>query len=385
MKKKLISLLLSTALAATLLAGCGSGAADTAAPAADSGAQEAAPAANDSAAADTAAPAADDSAAADTAAPAANAGGTTYALVTKSAGNPFMERMASGFQEAIEAQGGTVVIQNPEAATPDAQISVIQSLISQGVSSIAVDGNDANALTAVLTEASNAGIKILTLDSDVAPDTRTVYCNQAGVSQIGETLMEAVYDLTGGEGDWAILSATSQATNQNAWIDAMKKLMESDSKYAKLNLVEVAYGDDEPQKSTDQTQALLQNYPDLKVICAPTTVGIAAAAKVLQDQKSSVKLTGLGLPSEMAEYIGDDDAHSCPYMYLWNPIDLGRLAGYTSIALVDGTITGAAGDKFTAGELGDYTIEEIDGSTQIILGPPFKFDPSNIDEWKTVY
>lgn len=385
MKKKLISLLLSTALAATLLAGCGSSAADTAAPAADSGAQEAAPAADDSAAADTAAPAADDSAAADTAAPAANAGGTTYALVTKSAGNPFMERMASGFQEAIEAQGGTVVIQNPEAATPDAQISVIQSLISQGVSSIAVDGNDANALTAVLTEASNAGIKILTLDSDVAPDTRTVYCNQAGVSQIGETLMEAVYDLTGGEGDWAILSATSQATNQNAWIDAMKKLMESDSKYAKLNLVEVAYGDDEPQKSTDQTQALLQNYPDLKVICAPTTVGIAAAAKVLQDQKSSVKLTGLGLPSEMAEYIGDDDAHSCPYMYLWNPIDLGRLAGYTSIALVDGTITGAAGDKFTAGELGDYTIEEIDGSTQIILGPPFKFDPSNIDEWKTVY
>ena len=379
-------------MVASVLAGCGS-AAETAAPAAEPAAAEESAPAEDTAAADTAAAdtaaadtadAAADTAAADTAAPAASGGGT-YALVTKSAGNPFMERMASGFQEAVEASGGTVVIQNPEAATPDAQISVVQSLISQGVSSIAVDGNDANALTAVLTEAKDAGIKILTLDSDVAPDTRTVYCNQAGVSQIGQTLMEAVYDLTGGEGDWAILSATSQATNQNAWIDAMKSLMESDSKYAKLNLVEVAYGDDEPQKSTDQTQALLQNYPDLKVICAPTTVGIAAAAKVLQDQKSSVKLTGLGLPSEMAEYIGDDDAHSCPYMYLWNPIDLGRLAGYTSIALVDGSITGAAGDTFTAGELGSYTIEEIDGSTQIILGPPFKFDPSNIDEWKSVY
>ena len=391
MKKKVLSVLLAATMVASVLAGCGS-AAQTAAPAAEPAAEADAAAADtaaaDTAAADTAAAdtadAAADTAAADTAAPAASGGGT-YALVTKSAGNPFMERMASGFQEAVEASGGTVVIQNPEAATPDAQISVVQSLISQGVSSIAVDGNDANALTAVLTEAKDAGIQILTLDSDVAPDTRAVYCNQAGVSQIGQTLMEAVYDLTGGEGDWAILSATSQATNQNAWIDSMKSLMESDSKYAKLNLVEVAYGDDEPQKSTDQTQALLQNYPDLKVICAPTTVGIAAAAKVLQDQKSSVKLTGLGLPSEMAEYIGDDDAHSCPYMYLWNPIDLGRLAGYTSIALVDGTITGAAGDTFTAGELGSYTIEEIDGSTQIILGPPFKFDPSNIDEWKSVY
>ncbi len=391
MKKKVLSVLLAATMVASVLAGCG-GAAETAAPAAEPAAEADAAAADtaaaDTAAADTAAAdtadAAADTAAADTAAPAASGGGT-YALVTKSAGNPFMERMASGFQEAVEASGGTVVIQNPEAATPDAQISVVQSLISQGVSSIAVDGNDANALTAVLTEAKDAGIQILTLDSDVAPDTRAVYCNQAGVSQIGQTLMEAVYDLTGGEGDWAILSATSQATNQNAWIDSMKSLMESDSKYAKLNLVEVAYGDDEPQKSTDQTQALLQNYPDLKVICAPTTVGIAAAAKVLQDQKSSVKLTGLGLPSEMAEYIGDDDAHSCPYMYLWNPIDLGRLAGYTSIALVDGTITGAAGDTFTAGELGSYTVEEIDGSTQIILGPPFKFDPSNIDEWKSVY
>ena len=391
MKKKVLSVLLAATMVASVLAGCG-GAAETAAPAAEPAAEADAAAADtaaaDTAAADTAAAdtadAAADTAAADTAAPAASGGGT-YALVTKSAGNPFMERMASGFQEAVEASGGTVVIQNPEAATPDAQISVVQSLISQGVSSIAVDGNDANALTAVLTEAKDAGIQILTLDSDVAPDTRAVYCNQAGVSQIGQTLMEAVYDLTGGEGDWAILSATSQATNQNAWIDSMKSLMESDSKYAKLNLVEVAYGDDEPQKSTDQTQALLQNYPDLKVICAPTTVGIAAAAKVLQDQKSSVKLTGLGLPSEMAEYIGDDDAHSCPYMYLWNPIDLGRLAGYTSIALVDGSITGAAGDTFTAGELGSYTVEEIDGSTQIILGPPFKFDPSNIDEWKSVY
>ena len=88
------------------------------------------------------------------------------------------------------------------------------------------------------------------------------------------------------------------------------------TKYSKLELVEVAYGDDEPQKSTDQTAALLEKYPDLKVICAPTTVGIAAAAKYLQDNGSACKLTGLGLPSEMLEYTGADDEHSCPYFYL---------------------------------------------------------------------
>lgn len=317
---------------------------------------------------------------------AGSADGKKVAIITKSAGNPYNEKEAEGFQEVVEAEGGEAIVKHPEAATADAQVSVIQSLISQGVDSICIAGNDENALQAALEEAMAEGIKVSCLDSKVNPDSRSTFVNQAGTTEIGQALMDAVYDIAGGEGDWAILSATSQAANQNAWIDAMKSIMESDEKYANLNLVEVAYGDDEPQKSTDQTQALLQKYPDLKVVCAPTTVGIAAAAKVLQDAKSSVKLTGLGLPSEMAEYIGDDDEHSCPYMFLWNPIDVGRLGAYTSIALINEEITGAEGDKFTAGDMGDYeVIAAADGGTEIILGAPFKFDSSNIEEWKSVY
>ncbi len=311
--------------------------------------------------------------------------GKTYAFVPKSAGNPYNEKEADGFKEAVESVGGTAIIQYPETATADAQITVIESLISQGVDSICVAANDENALQAVLEEASEAGIEVCSVDSAVNKDSRAVHCNQAGTDEIGYALIEAVYDIAGGEGDFAILSATSQATNQNSWIESIKNYMETDEKYANLNLVEIAYGDDEAQKSTDQTQALIQNYPALKVICSPTTVGIAAAAKVLQDQGSSIKLTGLGLPSEMAEYIGDDDSHSCPYMYLWNPIDVGRLGGYTSIALVNGDITGAEGDTFTC-DLGDYTVvAAADGGTEIILGPPYEFNSSNIEEWKSVY
>ena len=318
-----------------------------------------------------------------------DASGMVCALVTKSAGNPYNEKEAEGFEEIMKAEKVEYVIQHPESATAEAQIAVIESLISQGVSSIAVAANDANALSAVLQDAASKGIKICTLDSDVDPASRLTFCNQAGVQEVGQALVDAVYDLTGGEGQYAILSATSQATNQNAWIDAMKDISAKDDKYSKIELVEVAYGDDENQKSTDQTQALLAKYPDLKVICAPTTVGIAAAAKVLQDQGSKVKLTGLGLPSEMAEYIGDDDAHSCPYMFLWNPIDLGRLAAYTSIALVKGEITGAIGETFKAGDMENspYTLTAVGDTeySEIILGPPFKFDPSNIEEWKVVY
>lgn len=379
MKKKIISTLITITMAVGLLAGCGSSSSSTSTV--SSGTTTAASAAEATEA---------ESTSSGTAAAGKSVTGTgTYALVPKSAGNPFNEREADGFKKAVEAAGGTAIVNYPDSATADAQITVIQSLISQGVDSIAVAANDSNALSAVLEQAKDAGIAVCTLDSDVAAADRAVFCNQAGVQEIGQALMDAIYDITGGEGEYAILSATSQATNQNAWIDAMKEIASSDDKYSKLTLDEVAYGDDEPQKSTDQTQALLTKYPNLKVICAPTTVGIAAAAKVLQDQGSSVKLTGLGLPSEMKEYIGDDDEHSCPYMFLWNPIDLGSLAGYTSIALANGDITGAEGDSFVAGDLNDGQPYKVtlnsDGASELILGQPFKFDPSNIDEWAEVY
>lgn len=382
MKKKLLSVLLCASMVSAMLTGCSGG--SSAETAATTEANETADSGTDAAdkdAADTDAAEASDTTSADT-----QAAGT-YAIIVKSAGNPYNVKEYEGFKEVIEASGGTCIIKEPEAATAEAQIAMINELVAQQVDSIAIAANDTDALQPALTAAMQAGIAVSSLDSATNASSRAVHVNQAGIEIIGQTLMEAVADITGGEGQFAILSATSQATNQNAWIEAMKAAME-DSKYANLELVEIAYGDDEYQKSVDQTQALLSNYPDLKCICAPTTVGIMAAAKVLQDQgvSETVKLTGLGLPSEMADYIGDDASKSCPYMYLWNPIDIGRLSAYTSIALASGEITGAAGEKFTAGEMGEYEIvQAADGGTEIILGPPFKFDPSNIEEWKTVY
>lgn len=373
MKKKLISVLVCVALTASMLAGCGSKPAET------------------PAATETEAPATDAEApAADAEAPAADTGvaGKTIAILVKSAGNPYNERESAGFQEVIEAAGATCVVKAPEAATAEAQITMVNELVAQNVAAIAIAGNDIDALQPALKAAMDKGIKVCSVDSAVNKDSRMLHVNQAGTDLIGTTLVEAVADIIGAEGgQFAILSATSQAANQNAWIAAMEAELGKDSR--NLELVKIAYGDDEFQKSVDETEALIKNYPDLKVICAPTTVGIMAAAKVIKDKglESTIKLTGLGLPSEMADYIGEDKV--CPYMFLWNPIDIGRLAGYASIALVTGEITGAEGESFVAGDLNGgqpYTIvTTTDGGTEVILGPPFKFDPSNIEEWKTVY
>lgn len=312
----------------------------------------------------------------------------TYAIITKSAGNPYNEREASGFQEVVEAAGYTCIVRHPAEITAEAQINLINELTAQGVQGIAVAANDLDALETAAKSAMDAGIKFICLDSKCNPASRMVFVNQAGVYEVAQALVDAVKDLGGAEGDWAILSATTIATNQNAWIAAMEEILKGEE-YADVaaHQKETVYGDDEYQKSVDETQALLQNYPDLKVICVPTTVGIAAASKVIHDEglEGKVIITGLGLPSEMAEFMTGDNP-ACPYMFLWNPIDVGRCAGYTLMEMVNGSLTGAEGESFTAADGNTYTVTAADdGGTEIIVGPPFRFDGTNIEEWATIY
>jgi ABC-type sugar transport system, periplasmic component len=306
-----------------------------------------------------------------------------YALVAKDVNNPYMKKMYEGFETACKEIGAEPLYKGPDQATPEKQIEIINQLVAQKVALIAIAANDADALEPALKNAMTKGIKVISLDSAVNKNSRMVHIQQADPEKIGRGLVQAAYEMVKGKGGIAILSATAQATNQNLWIKWMKQeISENADKYKDTPLVKVAYGDDDPTKSTNETTALLAN-PDVKVIIAPTTVGMLAGGKVLQDKKSSVLLTGLGLPSEMAPFIEDG---VCPWMYLWNPIDIGYLAAYSGEALIKGTITGKEGDKLTAGKLGEKAVTvAADGGTEIKLGDPFKFDKTNISTWKTVY
>ena len=309
------------------------------------------------------------------------AGEATYAIVCKDASNPYMLRMISGFEAACEALGVKSVTKSPESATVDGQITIVNELVAQGVKGIAIAANDAAALEATIQAATAQGIVVVTLDSDTKGSQ--MFVNQAGVEQVAQVLVDSVYDMAGGEGEFAILSASSTATNQNAWIAAMEEIIAADEKYANLTWVETVYGDDEPQKSTDEAQSLMTKYPDLKVICCPTTVGVLACAQAVQNAGSSIKVAGLGLPSEMKDYVGDDKV--CPYMYLWNPIDVGNCAAYMIDALAEGKV-GEIGTSFEAKNGTSYEVMAGDpAAKQIIVGPPFAFTGENIAEWAEVY
>jgi rhamnose transport system substrate-binding protein len=302
-------------------------------------------------------------------------GAITVTFLPKNLGNPYFDTSDKGGAAAVKEFGGKYNQVGPETASPDAQVPFINTAAQQGVKALIVSANDPKAIGSALNEARKAGTKVVTFDSDTDPQYRDLYVNQATAEGIAKVQVDQIAKQIGDAGEVAILSASANATNQNAWIKLMKEDLAANHKNIKL--VDTVYGNDDDQTSFDKTSALLQSHPDLKGIISPTTVGIAAAARYLStsDSKGKVKLTGLGTPNQMRKYVKDGTVTA---FALWNPEDLGYLAAYAGKALVDGTITGKAGDKFKAGKLGEFTVD--DGAT-VLLGDPFVFDKSNIDKF----
>lgn len=296
-------------------------------------------------------------------------------FLPKSLGNPYFDTSDKGGQTAVESFKGTYNQVGPSTTSADAQVSYINTLTQQQVGAIVLSANDPTAIGSALTQAKSAGVKIVTFDSDTDAKYRDVFVNQATAEGIAKVQVDIITKEIGDSGEVAILSAAANATNQNAWIDLMKKDLAAN--HPNVKLVDTVYGNDDDQTSFDKTAALLQTHPDLKGIISPTTVGIAAAARYLStsDAKGKVKLTGLGTPNQMREFVKDGTVDE---FALWNPEDLGYLAAFTAKALIDGTITGKKGDSFEAGKLGKFTVGD---DNTVLLGDPYVFNKDNIDKF----
>ncbi|MDQ6673340.1 MAG: rhamnose ABC transporter substrate-binding protein [Chloroflexota bacterium] len=304
-------------------------------------------------------------------------GALNVAFLPKAVNNPYFDTAARGAMRAATELSGQFKQVGPSEATGAAQVPFIQDLTTQKVSAIAVSADDPDAIAPALKTARAAGIKVVGFDSSPAEGAYDVFVNQADTQGIGESLVQMTCDEAPScAGDIAILSATTTATNQNAWIAVMRQTLQQ-SQYSRLNLVDTVYGNDDDQASQQQAQGLLQAHPNLAVIVAPTSVGIASAAKVLEDtgNAGTIQLTGLGTPNSLKAYVKDGTIKE---FALWNVEDLGYLTYQVAGKLVRGEITGAVGQTFSVPNLGDYTIGD---KSVIVLGPPQVFTADNIDQF----
>ncbi len=262
------------------------------------------------------------------------------------------------------------------------QIELMTTATTQGRSAVMLSNNAGDQIAPSARAAQEAGTRVVTWDSPIpSGEGEDVFVAQVDFGSIGEVMADMAHSILGGEGQMAILSATPDAANQNAWIASLREVLEADERYSGIELVDTVYGDDQSEVSYNRALALVDQYPDLGLIMSPTTVGIQAAAKAMQDEGmcDDVKVSGLGLPSEMVSYTM---AGCAPEFALWDFRDLGYLSYHVAYGLATGQLTGDIGESFVAGRMGEYTIEEDPGrpgAKRVLMGPFTVYTPENVE------
>jgi rhamnose transport system permease protein len=297
----------------------------------------------------------------------------TVAMMPKSKGNAYFIACRKGAEEAAKELGVELLWDGPTDPDPAKQNEIVETWITRGVDVIAVAVENREGLSTALRKAREKGIKVITWDADAEPDARDFFVNQATPEGIANTLMDKAAELMGGEGEFAIITATLTAANQNEWLKHIEARRES--KYPKIEQPLVRPCDDLQPKAFDQATAVMNAHPNVELImaiCSPAVPGAAEAVKQA-GRSGEVKVIGLGLPNDNKPYVHQGVTQA---VILWNTMDLGYLTVYASKAVVEGQLK--PGDaEFNGGRLGKLKLE----GDSIVLGQPFVFNKGNIDEF----
>lgn len=297
---------------------------------------------------------------------------TVIAMMPKAKGDPYFISCRQGAEEAAKELGVELLWDGPTDLDPAKQNEVIEAWITSGVDVIAVSVENEVAISTVLGKARQKGIKVVTWDADAQKDARDFFINQATPQGIGYTLTDEAARILDGKGEFAIITASLSAANQNEWIKHIKARLTE--KYPDMKLAAIQPSDGDRDRAFAETQTVLKVYPSVKLImaiAAPAVPGAAEAVK--QSGRAEVKVTGLSLPNMCKPYVHDGVIES---IVLWNTLDLGYLTVQAAHALAGGRLK--RGDQdIVAGRLGKIEVQ----NDEVRLGAPFIFNKTNIDQF----
>lgn len=298
---------------------------------------------------------------------------TVVAMVPKVMGSPYFDICAEGAEKAAEEIGVEFIYNGPTTADAAQQVNIIQDLIFKEVDVIAVSPNDPAAVAPILKKAREAGIKVVTYDADTDKEIRDIFVSQVSSEQLGRHIMDNVAKGIGEKGQFAILTASLTASNQNTWIGWMKEQLKD--KYPDVELVTIAPSEEDQQKAFSQTQNLVKAYPELKAIAALSTVAEPGAAQAIEQMEliGKLKLYGLATPNGMRQYLKSGAAESAT---LWDPGLLGYLTVKVAKDVVDSKEITDGMDYEGVGK-----IQYLGDETTMIMGEPFDFTKDNVDDF----
>jgi rhamnose transport system substrate-binding protein len=299
----------------------------------------------------------------------------TVAFVPKLQGIPYFEAMNTGGQRAAKELGIEWIYRGASTADPGAQTEIVNSLIQQDVDVLVVAPNDPDSMAPVLQEARDAGIRVMTSDTDAPNSVREAFVNQATTEGIGTALTDSLLEAMGGKGKYAIVSCGQTAANLNSWIEVQRQV--TAQKYPNAQIVDVVYAGEDEAQSVSMAKDLMNAHPDLTGLVGECTASAPGVAKAVTEagKVGQVFTVGLGTPQSMKQYLENGSSSSA---ILWDVEQLGYLTAWAGKQLASGTAFQSTNNVNTA--LPAVTWTEPD--KMLLLGDPLRITKDNVDQYE---
>jgi rhamnose transport system substrate-binding protein len=281
------------------------------------------------------------------------AGSTTIGVLPKSTRSHYFEECRAGAEDAARDLGFALRWEGPPHPSAAGQAEVVKAWMRDGLPAIACSVEHAATLGPLLRQARGRGMRVLTWDADADQDARDLTVVAATAEAIAQALAFTIGRVLGGDGACAIVTSSSTAPNQAAWLAQLLTRVASD--YPGVRLACVRECHDVEAQAHQQTLEILDAFPDVRLVvglCSPSVPGAAGA--VSSRGATHVRVTGVSMPSACREGIESGVIDS---VVTWSTRKLGYLAAAAAHGLATGTLARGA-TTFKAGALGSVFVRE---------------------------
>lgn len=211
----------------------------------------------------------------------------TFYLVSANAALPYWQTAAAGFKHAAEAYKVTAKIAGPDGYDAQAELDALQKAVAAKPAGILVSVSDAAVLQPGIDAAIQAGVPVITIDSD-AEHSRRLYFIGTNNLEAGRLSGKRVAEKLGNKGNIVVFTLTGQPNTE----ERLKGLKDALADAPQIKIVDVVDVKGDPRTAFDHAQQMLGETGPKKIdgfVCLDSASG-KMVSDALKRAKASDRL-----------------------------------------------------------------------------------------------
>lgn len=283
-------------------------------------------------------------------------GDLSMVQVVKLTGIPWFDRMEVGVLDFATETGHDTRVEGGTDVSPETQIQIIQNLIAQSPDAIAVVPNSPESLHAVLAQAREAGIVVV---SHEAPGIENVDINIEAFdnAEYGRTIARYLAACMGGEGEFVQFVGGLTAQTHMDWTEAAYAYIAENFPNMTRVVTQIESGDNS-QQAYERAVEILARFPNLRGFQGSAGNDVPGIARAVEEagRVDQTCVMGTSIPSASMQFLENG---SIDKIFFWDP----ALAGKAQLRIAEILIEG--------GEITEGTDLGIPGYENLQLMPGF--------------